>query len=386
MPGTLATMTQWLLLEPAYYQGAQLKAATEFNDDFSDVQGMIQAGMQLRNLTLYPLIPAAKAVVNEIRKAQEKGRRDHELYHLFAALAVMADNASGGGGGAGLSNASPQDVSTAPQAGTGPLAAREDHVHAIPFATLQSVLGAASSPVAFNAQQLISLGDPTTPQAAATKAYVDAQIAANPGGGFSTMLQWASDSLGLSATPRYLAPGYGDSLAPHAPPKFRVTEAGSLKHLRVKHNTAGDGAVTYTVRINNAPTPITCTVNANANDAQDLLNAVAVNTGDEVSIQASKVPLTLSPYVVTATLSLIASTATPPLAPPYVLTIGDGVATSILVTHNLNSFDVNVEVYELAPGKQTVICTVGRPSANAVLLSFTAPPSLNSIRAMVSLT
>jgi len=281
-----------------------LKGATEFDDAQQDVPGMLAAGLQLRDLTLYPLIPAAQAVVDEIRKAQAKGRHDHELYHLFSALSLVSDN--GGGGGASLSNVTPQPVGTVGSAGVGPQAARDDHVHPLPFSTVQSVLGAATGPLGFNGQQLTSVANPTSAQAAATKDYVDTAVAGVGAALFNTMLQWASDDIGLTPTVRFLSPGYGDTLAPVNAPVYRVTNAGVLRYLRVKHNVPGlGGGVTYTVMVNGAVTLIACTFNAGATDGSDLSNFVSVNAGDEIAIRVTKGGvLTTAPRNVAAVLSL----------------------------------------------------------------------------------
>lgn len=67
----------------------------------------------------------------------------------------------------------------------------------------------------------------------------------------------------------------------------------------------------------------------------------------------------------------------------YPATIGDGTATSFLVTHNLNSLATLVEVYDVATGA-TVEVDVARTSANAVTIS-TAPfiPTANGLRVVV---
>lgn len=67
----------------------------------------------------------------------------------------------------------------------------------------------------------------------------------------------------------------------------------------------------------------------------------------------------------------------------FAVTIGDGAATSIAVTHNLNSTDVVVQVYETGGSKREVIVEKQVTSANAVTLVFDAAPALNSLRAVV---
>lgn len=66
----------------------------------------------------------------------------------------------------------------------------------------------------------------------------------------------------------------------------------------------------------------------------------------------------------------------------FAQTIGTGAATSIAVTHGLNTQDVMVEVYEVATGA-TVECDVTRTSTSQVTLAFTTAPATNSLRVVV---
>jgi hypothetical protein len=59
--------------------------------------------------------------------------------------------------------------------------------------------------------------------------------------------------------------------------------------------------------------------------------------------------------------------------------IGDGTATSIVVTHNLGLESVEVYVYEAGGSKRAIMCEVQHTSANTVTLLFDAAPALNSL-------
>ena len=61
-------------------------------------------------------------------------------------------------------------------------------------------------------------------------------------------------------------------------------------------------------------------------------------------------------------------------------TIGDGTATSIVFTHNLNTEDAIVMVHETGGSKRNVICEIQYTSANSVTLVFDSAPALNSLR------
>lgn len=64
-------------------------------------------------------------------------------------------------------------------------------------------------------------------------------------------------------------------------------------------------------------------------------------------------------------------------------TIGDGAATQIDVTHNLNTLDCAVEIYRNATPWDSILCDVERPNANTVRLRFAAAPAANQFRVVI---
>lgn len=66
----------------------------------------------------------------------------------------------------------------------------------------------------------------------------------------------------------------------------------------------------------------------------------------------------------------------------YAATIGDGVATSITITHNLNNQDVMVQLREVATNN-IVECDMQNNSANTTVLAFAAAPASNALRVVV---
>jgi hypothetical protein len=64
-------------------------------------------------------------------------------------------------------------------------------------------------------------------------------------------------------------------------------------------------------------------------------------------------------------------------------TIGDGTATSIAVTHNLNTRDVNVEIAEVSGTFRTVLAEIQRTTVNQVTLLFDVAPAASSLRVTV---
>ena len=63
--------------------------------------------------------------------------------------------------------------------------------------------------------------------------------------------------------------------------------------------------------------------------------------------------------------------------------IGDGSATSIAVTHNLNSQDVMVQLFDKS-SLDTVYADVVRTSVNVVTIDFSVAPTTNDIRVLIT--
>lgn len=63
--------------------------------------------------------------------------------------------------------------------------------------------------------------------------------------------------------------------------------------------------------------------------------------------------------------------------------IGDGSATSYAVTHNLNTRDVEVEVYRNGGNFDTVLVEYQRTSVNAITVIFDTAPAANAFRVLV---
>lgn len=70
------------------------------------------------------------------------------------------------------------------------------------------------------------------------------------------------------------------------------------------------------------------------------------------------------------------------VARKYAATIGDGAASSITVTHNLNNQDVIVQVREVATNN-VVECDIQNNGVNTVVVAFAVAPANNSLRVVV---
>lgn len=68
----------------------------------------------------------------------------------------------------------------------------------------------------------------------------------------------------------------------------------------------------------------------------------------------------------------------------YAATIGDGSSTSITVSHNLGSQDVQVAVYQTTSPYDEVLCEVQRSTGNTVTLLFGTAPASNSLRVVIN--
>lgn len=71
------------------------------------------------------------------------------------------------------------------------------------------------------------------------------------------------------------------------------------------------------------------------------------------------------------------------IARKFVSVIGDDSNTQFQITHNLNSYDVTIQVYENNPNRELVETDVSIVDANNILIGFTEAPSTNAYRIVV---
>lgn len=124
------------------------------------------------------------------------------------------------------------------------------------------------------------------------------------------VIHWGNSGVSSTTTTRYLTPGYEDSLAPTTVIQWRVPYNGTLKNLRVRHNTtAGNGnAIVYTLRKNGTASALTASVNSTAADGNDLSNSVSVTAGDLIDIEVTKAAsIATSPSDIVASMEYDAS-------------------------------------------------------------------------------
>jgi hypothetical protein len=109
-------------------------------------------------------------------------------------------------------------------------------------------------------------------------------------GASSAMLAWGNTAVSGTTTTRYMSPYYGTVLAPTSPIQFRVSRAGTVRNLRVRHNDPlGNGSnIIYTLRVNGVVTPLAVTIASTATDGNNLVASVPVLAGDLLDIEVTK--------------------------------------------------------------------------------------------------
>lgn len=260
-------------------------------------------------------------------------------------------------------------------------------------------MAAPSASVGLNNQKITSLASPTTGTDAANKNYVDNAIAG---------LAWKDKVRAATTAAGTLASSFenGDAID-------GVTLATGDRIL-IKNQAAPAENGIYTVNASGAPTRAT-----DADSAAELVNAaVFVSEGstnaDTAWTMTTNAPITLNTtgltwaqftggsaptagagltlsgntYAVGAGTGIVVNADDVAIDPAVVMRrfaadVGDNTSTSIDVTHNLNTKDVHVSVYDKTTPFAEVVVDVELKTVNVVTLKFAVAPTSAQYRAVV---
>jgi hypothetical protein len=231
-----------------------------------------------------------------------------------------------------------------------------DQIYDFVIGTPISSLAAATADVDMGSNKLINVTDPTANQDAATKAYVDSAVVG--GLTYKGAYDAATNTPDLDSATN-IAILIGDTYTVTADGLFFTEQVRVGDFLIAEVSTAagaGSALANWTVVQSNI----------------DIATAAATSGAAVKGIagyDSADFTVDTTGYVQLVTKAFKAS-------------IGNGAALSYTVTHNLNSFDVIVQLYD-ASSYDTVYADIVRTSANVVTVNFTTAPTTNDIRVLI---
>lgn len=259
-------------------------------------------------------------------------------------------------------------------------------------------VGAPTADYSINSHKLTSLADPTNPQDAATKNYVDNAV---QGLAWKTPVKAATTTNGTLATA--FADGQvvdGVTLATGDRILIKNQTTGSENGIYVvtagaptRATDADTGAelLNATVYVSegttNADTVWTCTTNAPITVGTTSLTFVEVN-GGTVPMATTSTPgkVQLATQAETEAKTNTAKAVVPADLVNFPIkktaNLGDGSSTSIPVTHNLGTQDVIAQVRSAATN-EVVECDITQTDANTTTFTFAVAPASNAYRAVI---
>ena len=231
-----------------------------------------------------------------------------------------------------------------------------DQIYDFVIGTPISSLAAATADVDMGSNKLINVTDPTANQDAATKAYVDSAVVG--GLTYKGAYDAATNTPDLDSATN-IAILIGDTFTVTADGLFFTEQVRIGDFLIAEENMAASGGSAlskWTVVQSNVDIATAAATSGAA------VKGIAGYDSADFTVDATG-------YVQLVTKAFKAS-------------IGNGAALSYTVTHNLNSFDVIVQLYD-ASSYDTVYADVVRTSADVVTVNFTTAPTTNDIRVLI---
>jgi hypothetical protein len=271
---------------------------------------------------------------------------------------------------------------------------------AITGSAILNDIGAPTASFSFNSQALTNLADPTNPQDAATKNYVDlvqqgiawkssVRVATTANGTLATAFANGQvvDGVTLATNDRLLLKNQttqtenGIVIVQASGAPVRATDANTGAELQQAAVFVREGTA-------NADSAWVCSVDTAITIGSTNITFVQFSTSG--GVQAATTSVAGITRYATLAEAEDGSVSTAALTPASVanfgvvqeFTIGDGSATSIAVTHNRGSKAVITQVRQ-ASNDEVVECEIVNTSTSVVTLTFGTAPASNAIKVVV---
>ena len=271
---------------------------------------------------------------------------------------------------------------------------------AITGAAILNDIGVPTGAFSFNSQTLTNLADPTNPQDAATKNYVDlvqqgiawkssVRVATTANGTLATAFANTQvvDGVTLATNDRILLKNQSTQTengiyvvqASGAP--VRATDANTGAELQQAAVFVREGTA-------NADSAWVCSVDAAITVGSTNITFVQFSTSGGVQASTTSVAgITRYATLAEAEAKSVTTAAVTPASIANfpikkIFTIGNGSSTSIAVTHSLGTTDVITQVRQ-ASNDEVVECDIVNTSTTQVTLTFGTAPASNAIKVVV---